>query len=49
MRRIWRVQTDLVEYMIMGYNREYVGSCCDVCTVGRWCGSVVSPQYSHSH
>jgi hypothetical protein len=42
------VQTDLVEYMIMGYNREDVRSCCDVCTVG-WVVWVVSPEYSHSH
>jgi hypothetical protein len=27
-------QTDLVEYMIMGYNGEGVRSRCDVCTVG---------------
>ena len=41
------MQTDLVEYMIMGYNREDVRSCCDVCTAGWvvWCG-VVSPKYS---
>jgi hypothetical protein len=34
------VQTDLVEYMIMGYNREDVRPCCNVCTVGWWCGSL---------
>ena len=50
----WLVQTDLVEYMIMGYNREYVRPFCDVCTVG-WCASLAPPcvftfQYmSHAH
>jgi hypothetical protein len=41
------VQTDLVEYMIMGYNREDVRPCCDVCTAGSWCGSLALSIHIH--
>lgn len=34
------VRTDLVEYVIMGYNRKDVRPRCHVCTVGWWCGSL---------
>jgi len=40
-RMVGWVRTDLVEYMIMGYNREDVRSRYNVCAVGWWCGSLV--------